>query len=89
MSRSVAGIMVVAMTTTLSPPSLKTLLISALTGLRGWPLGPRRIPDARRRGAGGKSPDWRRDPLTHPDLVRMDERQLADLPFSPFRVSPE
>ncbi|WP_084044231.1 hypothetical protein M728_000676 [Ensifer sp. WSM1721] len=25
--------------------------------------------------------DWSRDPLQHPDLARMDERALADLPF--------
>ncbi|WP_331373671.1 hypothetical protein [Sinorhizobium chiapasense] len=24
---------------------------------------------------------WQRDPLQHPDLARMDERELADLPF--------
>ncbi|WP_026612810.1 hypothetical protein [Ensifer aridi] len=27
------------------------------------------------------SVDWLRDPLRHPDLARMDERALADLPF--------
>ncbi|MCA1403456.1 hypothetical protein I6F26_02415 [Ensifer sp. IC3342] len=27
------------------------------------------------------SPNWQRDPLQHPDLARMDERELADLPF--------
>ena len=26
--------------------------------------------------------DWRRDPLAHPDLMAMSERQLADLPLS-------
>ncbi|MDK1384687.1 hypothetical protein QN224_04610 [Sinorhizobium sp. 8-89] len=26
-------------------------------------------------------PDWQRDPLQHPDLARMEERELADLPF--------
>ncbi|APG83793.1 hypothetical protein [Sinorhizobium americanum] len=25
--------------------------------------------------------DWLRDPLQHPDLARMAERELADLPF--------
>lgn len=25
--------------------------------------------------------DWLRDPLRHPDLARMEERELADLPF--------
>ncbi|WP_104667738.1 hypothetical protein [Ensifer adhaerens] len=24
---------------------------------------------------------WARDPLMHPDLERMDERELGDLPF--------
>jgi hypothetical protein len=24
---------------------------------------------------------WQRDPLQHPDLARMEERELADLPF--------
>ncbi|MEY9198099.1 MULTISPECIES: hypothetical protein [Sinorhizobium] len=27
------------------------------------------------------APAWSRDPLQHPDLARMDERALADLPF--------
>ncbi|ODR89049.1 hypothetical protein A8M32_21555 [Sinorhizobium alkalisoli] len=25
--------------------------------------------------------NWLRDPLQHPDLMRMEERELADLPF--------
>lgn len=25
---------------------------------------------------------WVRDPLAHPDIARMDERELADLPFN-------
>ncbi len=25
--------------------------------------------------------NWLRDPLQHPDLARMEERELADLPF--------
>ncbi|MCT7374784.1 hypothetical protein [Chelativorans salis] len=29
---------------------------------------------------------WRRDPLSHPDLATMNERELADLPFEPTRV---
>jgi hypothetical protein len=28
------------------------------------------------------------DVLAHPDLARMDERQLADLPLSPARYEP-
>ncbi|WP_376742239.1 hypothetical protein [Ensifer canadensis] len=27
------------------------------------------------------SPSWARDPLQHPDLERMDGRELGDLPF--------
>jgi hypothetical protein len=27
-------------------------------------------------------PEWLRDPLAHPDLDAMSERELADLPFS-------
>lgn len=29
---------------------------------------------------------WRRDPLSHPDIVAMSERELADLPFEPRSV---
>ena len=36
-------------------------------------LGPHRVPPA--------TPDWARDPLSHPDLRRMSQRELADLPF--------
>lgn len=32
---------------------------------------------------------WRRDPLSHPDLRRMSQRELADLPFDPHAVDPE
>lgn len=31
---------------------------------------------------------WRRDPLSHPELHRMSQRQLADLPMDPRRVLP-
>ena len=33
---------------------------------------------------------WARDPLQHPDLERMDERELGDLPFPgwPWRARP-
>lgn len=31
---------------------------------------------------------WMRDPLSHPDIERMDARELGDLPFNPgFRRS--
>lgn len=32
---------------------------------------------------------WRRDPLSHPDIARMNKRELADLPFDPARIEPE
>lgn len=32
---------------------------------------------------------WARDPLSHPVLSAMTERDLADLPFDPHRISPE
>lgn len=32
---------------------------------------------------------WHRDPLSHPDLKRMSERELADLTFAPERVLPD
>jgi uncharacterized membrane protein len=32
---------------------------------------------------------WRRDPLSHPDLQTMDKRALGDLPFDPERILPE
>lgn len=28
--------------------------------------------------------DWIRDPLAHPEIEAMDERQLGDLPFRAF-----
>ena len=33
--------------------------------------------------------DWRRDPLSHPDLRRMSLRELADLPFDPRDIAPD
>lgn len=43
-----------------------------------------RVADRRMR------PEWLRDPLAHPDLEAMGERELADLPFSraPRRAPP-
>lgn len=38
-------------------------------------------PEAHADGSRGPSFCWLRDPLQHPDLARMDERELADLPF--------
>ena len=31
--------------------------------------------------------DWLRDPLAHPDIEAMDERQRADLPFRTFAMA--
>lgn len=28
--------------------------------------------------------NWRCDPLAHPDVSAMNQRELADLPFEPF-----
>ncbi|RVM11469.1 hypothetical protein CN116_10620 [Sinorhizobium meliloti] len=38
-------------------------------------------PGASSESVRGLASDWMRDPLQHPDLSRMDERELADLPF--------
>jgi hypothetical protein len=32
---------------------------------------------------------WKRDPLSHPDIRRMPERDRADLPFDPHRLDAE
>jgi hypothetical protein len=37
--------------------------------------------DRQSAGAAGGLPEWIRDPLAHPDLDVMSERELADLPF--------
>ena len=31
---------------------------------------------------------WWRDPLSHPDVSRMSQRQLGDLPIDPRRIRP-
>ena len=42
---------------------------------------------SRHRNAGaGASPQWWRDPLSHPDLQRMSQTELADLPFDPAQL---
>ncbi|PND21054.1 hypothetical protein CN934_15380 [Ensifer sp. MMN_5] len=38
-------------------------------------------PEASSDSVRGLASDWMRDPLQHPDLFRMGERELADLPF--------
>ncbi|ACP24504.1 hypothetical protein NGR_c07110 [Sinorhizobium fredii NGR234] len=40
-----------------------------------------RLTAIRRDDRGEASAAWSRDPLQHPDLARMAERELADLPF--------
>ena len=32
---------------------------------------------------------WWRDPLSHPDIQAMSERQRADLPFDPHKIRPD
>ena len=32
---------------------------------------------------------WWRDPLSHPDIARMSERERADLPFDPGALTPD
>jgi hypothetical protein len=33
--------------------------------------------------------DWRRDPLSHPDIQAMSERERSDLPFDPRDTLPD
>jgi hypothetical protein len=33
------------------------------------------------RDADKAAPSWWHDPLSHPDIARMDQRQIADLPM--------
>ncbi|NNV12274.1 MULTISPECIES: hypothetical protein [unclassified Roseobacter] len=56
---------------------LQTLSLSSF--LRPWRVS--REPSPRCR--------WRRDPLSHPDIARMDKRELADLPIDPYWIDPE
>lgn len=60
-----------------------------------WGLWPgasgRRRPKVRRRAktalAAAREAVWRRDPLSHPVLQQMSQRELGDLPFDPRRVA--
>jgi len=36
--------------------------------------------------AAAREAAWRRDPLAHPVLQQMSQRELGDLPFDPRRV---
>jgi hypothetical protein len=38
--------------------------------------------EADKRRPGAQWAEWLRDPLAHPDLDAMSERELADLPFA-------
>ncbi|MEP3947250.1 hypothetical protein [Ascidiaceihabitans sp.] len=29
---------------------------------------------------------WRRDPLSHPDIRKMNKREIADLPIDPYLI---
>ena len=37
----------------------------------------------------GSAEDWQRDPLSHPDIAAMSERERADLQFCAGEVCPE
>ncbi|WP_299671212.1 hypothetical protein [uncultured Roseobacter sp.] len=39
--------------------------------------------------AASRGASFDRDPLAHPDIARMSERERADLPFCPARVKPD
>lgn len=43
----------------------------------------------REREANACGDPWRGDPLAHPALRAMSQRDLGDLPFDPRRVDPE
>ncbi|WP_168193044.1 hypothetical protein [Rhodophyticola sp. CCM32] len=32
---------------------------------------------------------WRRNPLSHPEIAKMDKRALADMPFDPACITAE
>ena len=55
---------------------------SHLRGLTGFITGRQRVTGSARRS-------WSRDPLSHPDLERMSQTELADLPFDPRLVCDE
>ena len=59
-------------------PSLKQILgtyTEAKRVLRTCPVVTQPIP-------------YRNDPLSHPDIARMSEREKADLPFDPRAIEP-
>ncbi|MDF0599971.1 hypothetical protein P1J78_04435 [Psychromarinibacter sp. C21-152] len=62
------------------------------SSLRISPLRVAPLRTAFRRAAPPRPPDpelqWRRDPLSHPDIQAMSERELADLPFAPHGLRP-
>ena len=41
----------------------------------------RRLVVGGKKGQNRHEPDWLSDPLMHPDVQAMSERELADLPF--------
>ena len=50
--------------------------------LRHLSIMPHRPEDELQRRAA-----WMRDPLSHPDIDAMSERELADLPFGRFKAA--
>ena len=57
-------------------------LKSLMRSLIGAVSGKRAVTGSARRS-------WSRDPLSHPDLERMSQTELADLPFDPRQVCDE
>ncbi len=58
--------------------TLKSLMKALIGALSGKPP----VTGSARRA-------WSRDPLSHPDLERMSQTELADLPFDPRQVCDE
>ncbi|MDD9721187.1 hypothetical protein PVW51_10795 [Sulfitobacter sp. PR48] len=57
----------------------------ALENLFGWFSRDRR----KARAEAHARALWGRDPLSHPDIARMTERERADLQFQPSCIAPE
>ncbi len=55
--------------------------LQALSSLR------RRLHDRTGRAASRAAPGWSRDPLSHPALRAMSQRDLGDLPFDPRAIA--
>lgn len=46
-------------------------------------------PAVRHQRTAAEAASWRRDPLSHPAVQAMSQRELGDLPFDPRRVAEE